>query len=123
MPLNQRNTATLHRTLYGGILEKITLLVRNDDQQEGVVTSYTLYQCRKSPITHTGEPIQADMASGDRVTWYIPACELRRVGIPHVNAVTRIVDGQGRVWQPESPNIISVELFENFLKVECVRLN
>ena len=123
MPLRKNNTGTFHRTLYGGQLEKITLLKRGDDQRQGTVTSLVIYQCRRSRIHKTSEPIQADMTASHRTTWHIPRVELTRVGVNYLNSLDRIVDGENRYWQPEATTMISVNLFENHYDVDCVRVD
>lgn len=122
MPLNKANTRTFHRCLWSGILETITLLKRNDDQQQGTVRAITLFQCRKSSIAKTGEPIQGDIAETS-VTWKIPRVELDRVGVTWINAIDRIVDKYNRYWQPESKQTIDIKLFENFIYLACVRID
>lgn len=123
MPMNRRNTRTFQRRLYAGELETITLLKRNDDQQQGVVTKYTLFGCRKSRTFHSGEPIAGDIASNDHATWHIFRIELDRVGVDHINAADRIVDKFGRYWQPEANTEIRIQLFENVIDVDCLRID
>ena len=122
MPLRHGNTRTFHRTLFGGFLETITLLKRKDDQQQGTVTSYTLFQCRRGLIIKTGEPLAGDMSSDHRTVWHLPRIELDRIGVPYISAADRIVDSQGRVWQPESTTQIEDKLFENQLAIQCLRI-
>lgn len=128
MPLNAANTRVFHRTLYAGQLQTITLLKRNDDQQEGTVTSYLLFDCRRSSISKTGEPIQAGMTSEHRTTWQIPRIELDRQGITHIMPADRFVDmdspdGFLRYWQPESTTEIRDKLFQNQVFVDCLRID
>ncbi len=123
MPLNKQNTRTFHRTLYGTILESVTLLKRGPDQQQGTVTAYGLHQCRWSRIYKTGQPLQGDMSSNHRRTLHIPVIELDRIGITYISAVDRFVDQDGRFWQPESYNTITVKLIENHMCVDCVRID
>jgi len=104
-------------------LESITLLKRSDDQQEGTVTSYKLFQCRRGRITKTGEPISHDMTSDHRASWHIPRVELDRVGVNYINAADRIVDYRGRYWQPESTTPIEIKIFENQLTIPCLRID
>ena len=122
MPLNQRNSRVCHRTLFAGILEKVTILKRGDDQREGTVTAYKVFQCRKSLITKTKEPIAGDMLADHRLIWHIPRVELDRVGINYLNPADRIVDGLGRIWQPESTTTITIKLFETHIDVHCLRV-
>lgn len=123
MPLNVRNTRTFHRCLYAGILESVTLLKRNDNQQQGTVTSYALFQCRRSMIFKMGETLQGDMNSDHRATWHVPRIELDRIGISYLNPLDRIVDNKGRYWQPESNMLITIKLFENHVCVDCLRVD
>lgn len=109
----------------GGVLQRVTLLKRDDDQRQGTVTAYTLFQCCRSRITRTGEPIAGDETVDTRCTWHIPACELRRVGVNHLNATDRIVDevnGTG-TWQPEATTNITEKMFQQYLDLECLKTN
>lgn len=121
MPINKRNQLVFHRTLYAGQLQTVTLLKRNDDMQASVVRSLTLYQCRQGIIHKTGQPIQGDMLSDHRCTWYLPRSELDRVGVLYINMLDRIVDKYNRVWQPESPTLIVVKLFEDRVNIDTKR--
>ena len=123
MPLNKRNTKTFHRVLYSTEMESVTLLKREDDQREGVVTSLILYQCRWSRIFKQGEPYQGDMFSDHTRVLHIPRVELDRVGVPYINAIDRFIDEQGRWWQPESTTLIRIQLFENQLCIACLRVD
>lgn len=125
MPLTRANTRTFHRHLYAGWYQTITLLKRGNDQQQGQVTPYTLYYCLGKRIPHTGEPIQGNMASGDRRNWLIPAVEMERVGLDanNWNALDRIVDEKGRYWQPEAPDNITIQLGGNYLNIDCRRVD
>ena len=121
MPLNKTNTRTFHRTLYAGILEKVTLLKREDDLRQGTVTSYTVYQIRWSRVYKSGEPFQGDMHSDHRRTIHIPRVELDRIGVAYINPADRFVDEQNRIWQPESTTQIVIPLFSNHICVDCLR--
>ena len=125
MPIDRFNTRSFHRRLYSGAgyLESVTLLKRGNDQSQGTVTSYAIYQCRRSRIQHTGNPIQNDEAIGDRTVWHVPKTELDRIGVAYLNALDRIVDKKGRYWQPEEPQVLDIALFENQLHIQCVRVN
>ena len=123
MPLNSRNTRTFHRALAGDIDYKVTLLKRGDDQRQGTVRALVLFQCRRSRIGKTGETLQGDMVSSHVVTWHIPVVELNRVGVAYLNALDRIIDEQGRYWQPEGTTNIDVKLFENHIDVFCLRVD
>lgn len=119
MPLNRRTTRVFHRVLYATQLEKVTCLKRNDDQAQGTVTSYVLYQCRFSKIHKHGQAIQGEMAS-DHTRWlHIPDIQMKRVGINYFNVLDRFVDKEGRTWQPESGDMIRSQLFENQLCILC----
>ncbi len=126
MPLNRNNTRVFQRTLYAGQMLTVQLLKRNDDQQEGTVTAFTVFDCRHGPMYRTGEPIQGDEGSDHRTTWHIPVIELRRVGVAYLNPADRIVDtedGFKRYWQPESTTIIQLKLWGNFVDVDCLRID
>ena len=125
MTLNRHNTRTFHRRLYSGQLQSITLLKRNDDQQQGIVTSFILYQCRRSSLHKTGESIQGDMSAGDSTYWHIPRTELDRVGINYLNPLDRIVDPTpktGGIWMPQANTHIDVKLFGTHITILCTRL-
>lgn len=125
MPLNRNNTRTFHRTLYAGQLEMIRLLKRNDNQKQGTVTPYILFDCRRSIILKTGETIQGDMNSNHACTWHIPIIELERVGVHYLNPLDRIVQLEGTetgwVWQPEATTLITTKLFGNHFCIDCLR--
>lgn len=127
MGLNRNNCKTFHRTLYSGMLESVTLLKRNDDQQQGTVKAIILYQCRRSKINKSGEPIAGDMSSDHRTVWHIPICEMERTGINHINAADRIVQREGsekgRTWQPEADTMIDVKLFGDHTCIACKRVS
>ena len=142
MPLNARNTRTVSRNLFmgTGYFKRVTLLKRDNDQQEGTVTAFTLFYARRSRIAKTGQPIQNDMGSDHRAVWHLQSRELERLrtkGVPtavwYINALDRIVeltDDLGRPfpdgprwWQPESTTGIDVKLFGNEIDVACVRID
>lgn len=123
MPFNRQNQRFFHRTLFSGMLERITLLKRNDDQQQGIVTAIVLFQSWHGQLWKTGETIQGEMASDHRATWHIPRIELDRVGVNYINALDRIQDFKGRIWQPEGTTRIGVKLIEVHVDVDCLLLN
>lgn len=110
------------------MLKTITLLHREDDQQEGTVTSFVLFNCRHSQISKSDQPISQEMSASHRVVWHIPRVELDRVGVNYINALDRIVEvadtGKvNRVWQVESTNTMTAKLFENHLCVETLLIS
>lgn len=122
MPLNKKNQRGFHRTLYAGQLQKITLLKRGDDLQQGTVTAHVLFNCRRRMISKTGQTIAGDISSAHSVTWVIPRQELDRVGVNYLNATDRIVDPvEGGTWQPESTTGLLIKLFGNIVNVDCLR--
>lgn len=123
MPLNKHNSRTFHRSLFGGVLETVTLLKRDDDQREGTVKAIKLYECHRSRVQKTSEPISTSMTADNTTLWHIPVVELKRNGVNYLNVLDRIVDEKGRTWQPESPQNIDIKLFENYYDVKCVRLS
>lgn len=130
MPLNKSNTRFFYRTLYAGQLKTITLLRRNIDQQEGIVTAYKLFGCRRGSIHKTGEPIQNDMTAHHSCVWHIPRRELDRLKLTDINSLDRFVEvghfndnQQKRFWQPEATTPIDIRLFENMINVSCLRVD
>lgn len=122
MPLSPKNSRTFHRCLYGGQqLETITLYHRNDDQQEGTVRAVKLFQCRRSSTQKLGEPLQNEMASHHFCIWHLPAVELLRVGIQHINVLDTIQDKHNRWWRPESNSRLTFDLWGNYVHIECLR--
>lgn len=128
--LTKDTTKTFHNNLYAGkgYLHKITLLKRGDDQQQGTVRSIILFQCRRKKIHKTGEPIHGDESSSLQTVWQIPRTQLKKAGVAYINAADRIIDYDSpqktpRYWQPESDTHITVQLFENYLNVECKSVN
>lgn len=124
MPLITKSSSeTFHSWLYAGQMGTVTLLKRGDDQQEGSVIAYTLYECRRSNMSKTGEPIQGDMPVGCSTTWQIPAIQLRRINVNYLNVLDRIVDQLGMYWQPESGQSIILSQFDSHYIVSCVRID
>lgn len=123
MAMRPAHLKSFHRVLFAGWNETVTLLKRNDDQQQGTVRTLTLFQCRRGKILKTGQTIQGDMVSDHRTTWHIAAKELERVGVSYLNNLDRIVDSKGRYWQPESPIDIEVKLGEVHTDVACLRVD
>lgn len=127
MPLRRNNTRRFSRKTYAGITEKVRILKRNDNQQQGTVTTYILFRCRRSQIAKTGETIQGDMVSDHTTVWHIPRTELERVGINYLNPLDRIEQLQGREagwwWQPEATTVIDVKLFGNEIDLACLRVD
>jgi hypothetical protein len=123
MPLNKRNTKYFFRGLYAGELQTVTLLKRGDDQQEGTVTAFKLFNCRRGQVQRSGEAISSEMFSDQRTTWHIPRTELDRVGVRYLNALDRIVDEHNRYWEPESQSTIQVKLWENWVTFDAVRID
>lgn len=123
MPLNARNQRTFHRTLYSGILQSITLLKRDDNQQQGTVRSIKLHQCRQTMQYREGETLLRGMNVGNRCEWCLPRIELDRVGVAYINPLDRIVDSKGRYWQPEADNLITIKLFEVHVHLACKRVD
>ena len=121
MPLNKRNIGVVSRTVFAGFTETITLLKRNNDQQQGTQAAYTLFRCRQSMVSRTGEPIRGDMTSNHSTTWHIPYSELKRNGISHINALDRIVQKNGDTWQAESTTEITEKLLGQEIDVNCLR--
>lgn len=123
MPLNRRNTQVYHRRLYAGQLETVTIYKRGDDLKEGTVTAYQIFQARRGNIHKGGQPIQGDLAVIHTVQWLLPCVELRRVGINYSNVIDRIVDKFNMWWQPESPQDITLAIFDNYYIINCVRID
>lgn len=123
MPLNRANSSSFHRTLYAGQLEKVTLMKRGDDQSEGQVISYTIFECRRGNPSKSGEALQQEMAVSHSVQWLIPNAELRRVGVNYIDVLDRIVDQFNMWWQPESGNTIVLSQFDQYTILDCVRVD
>src|SRR4051812_14289144 len=130
MPLNKEYFKRFHICLYGQLLQTIKILKRDDDQREGTVTTYTLYDCRRSQITKLGEALLGEMSSIHRTRWHVPRVELDRVGIKYINVLDRIVDLQEQLpngdyvtYQPESPQEIELKLVSQHVCIEALRVN
>ena len=104
-------------------MQTVTLLKRGDDQQQGIITNYTLFGCRRGQITKTGQTLQGDMVSNHQTTWHIPQSELDHVGVTYLNVLDRILDPDGNYWQPESDTTLTQKLFKNHYCVECYLRN
>ena len=123
MPLGRINTSVFHRRLYAGELETVTLLKRRDDQKEGSVVALKLFECRRGNISKQGEAIQTDETAEHYVQWLIPYTELKRVGVNYLNVLDRIVDKFNMWWQPESPQTITLAIFDNYYAIDTVRID
>lgn len=125
MVQTRRNTKHFHRILYWGWYQTVTLLKRNDDQQQGVVTAYTLRRVWGKRIRHTGEAIAGGMAARDTRGWLIPRSELDLVGVDyrHINALDRIIDEDGHYWQPEAPDTITLQMGGNYIDLMSERVD
>ena len=123
MPIMKKNQRTFFRSLYCGETQTVILLKRNNDQGEGTVRAITLFDCRRERTSKTGQPIQNEMSVAEFTTWQIPSFELDRNGVNYINVLDRIVDQHNRYWQPESGQSIDVRLFEDWVFINCVRID
>lgn len=123
MTLRKQTTNVFHRRLYAGILETVTLLKRDNDQAQGTVTAYLLFNCRRDMMIKHGNPIHGEMTSDHRTAWMIPRTELERVGVNYLNVLDRIVDKENRYWQPENHEQIYIKLFSNYVDIACIRID
>lgn len=126
MTIRRNTSRTFHRRLYAGQMEKLKILKRNDDQQQGTVVALVMYQCRRSDVMKTGEPLQNDMSADHRTVWHIPRIEMDRLGINYFNAADRFVQlkegrEKGWTWMLESDTIIDVKAFGEQLDLACKR--
>jgi hypothetical protein len=130
MVLSRDNQKTFHTILYGGTgaLETLILRKRGNDQKQGTVKSYFLYDCRRGQIRKTGNTIQGDMTATHHVTWHIPVTELEQHGLEYLSALDQFIqvgDGkpeeEGWQWQPEGDTSITTKLFGDHFCVECHR--
>jgi hypothetical protein len=125
MPLNRDNTRSFYQKTFAGsgTLETITLLKRGDNQQQGTVTAYVLFNCRRSRIHKAGTTIQETMTYRNWAVWHVSRCELDQAGVPYLTKLDRIVDSEGRHWQPETPEDLDIKLFENQIDIPCQRVD
>ncbi len=117
--ITRTSQKVFHRYLFAGMNETLTLLKRLPDQQSGTVTSYLLFDCRRSVIHKAGEPIQGDMSSRHYTVWHIPIIEMERIGVSYIGPLDRIVNFEG-TWQPESGQDISTKLIAQHIDVACL---
>lgn len=118
MPLRKELTTNFDRCLYGSILQKVILLKRGDDQQQGTVTTYTLFNIRWSELHKSGETIQGDMDANHTTTIHIPRIEMNRIGVWYFSPLDRFIDVAGAIWQPESPQQFANRLFTNHVHID-----
>lgn len=123
MPLNKRTTRVFYKWLYRTEMITITLLKRNDDQQQGTVAAYKLFNCRFSDLHKKGQAILGEMSSVFYSRLYIPDRELARVNIQYLNVLDRIIDTKNRTWQPESGELIDDKTFENMWGIDVLMLD
>ncbi len=126
--ITKRTSRGFHRTLFAPMLQKITLLKRGNDQRQGTVVSYTLYQVWQSRMSASGETLQGEMDSDHATVWHIPRTQLDRIGVKFLNNLDRIVargitTGILRTWQPEGDSPIEVKLFETHVDLPCLLAN
>lgn len=123
MPLRASMLRVLHRPLYGGKLQKVTLLKRGNDMQEIQMVRHVLFQCYKSAVVKTGEQISQDMSSEVRTVWLLPRVELDRIGVNYINNLDIIIDKFNRWWQPEATTQITEKLLGQFIEIQCLRID
>ena len=128
MAIGPLTTKTFHRTLYAGMLQTVVLLKRNDDQQQGTVTAYTLFECRQSMVFSDGQPIQGDEQVNTRCIWHIPRISLDAIGIDHIMPADRLTNlnapfGVRGTWAPEATTELIRKLFSNHYCVHCLRID
>lgn len=121
--LRKKVMRNAHRYISSGRQEKVELLKRDDDQRQGTVTRYLIFQCRWTKISRTGELIQSEILVDNNRTLHVPVVELKRVGVHHINPADRFIDIEGRYWQPESSTTIEEKLFSSHLDIFCVRID
>lgn len=119
----QKKFSTLHRKTFIGVSEKIEILKRRDNQNQGTVHRVVIFRARHTSQRKSKQTIKGDMSADHRTTWMLPTRELKDAGISHINALDRIVDSKGRYWQPESTTTIELDALENMVKVECLRVD
>ena len=126
MPMNRDNQMHFHRTLYSGMMEKIRLHKRNDDQRQVDVTTYIIHEARRSSIQKGGQTLDGDMNVDHTTVWHIPTSELRRVGINYLNPADVIEQLTGEEkntqWQPEATTTIESKLFTTHAHIACLML-
>jgi hypothetical protein len=127
MPIDKYNQKDLISHLYQGmgVVQKVTLLKRGPDQQQGTVTSFTLFGCRRGVIQRHGQTLDGKQSTNSRVTWHVPFSELKRNGIDYLTALDRIVDTAGGTgtWQPEANTKIHEKLIRTHCDVDCMMVN
>ena len=127
MVLNRQDFSTFHNRLYAGVgcLETVTLLKRGDDQNQGTVTAYTIFNARWERFRKSGQSLAGSMSSNHTRGLHIPQSEMCRIGIliSNINVLDRFVDKECRVWQPESPETLTVQLLAEHLCIQCKRLS
>lgn len=124
MLLDRTNVNLIHLTLYGpNILEPIQILIRGDDQKEGTITKYTIFNARRSGLSKRGQAIFGEMSSDHRCTWHIPRIELQQNGIAYTNVLTQIIDVSNRWWEPESGDTILHKVWSEHVCLPCVRID
>ncbi len=125
MALGKKDFRSFHKHLYAGldVLETVTLLRREDNQQAGTVTKFLLFNCRFSRIFRAGQEIDGSMSSENRRTLHLPKSEMDRQGVGPIRNLDRFVDKSGRTWEPESPVTITEKLAEQHIDVPCLRID
>lgn len=119
MPITADNQRYMMRHLYAGQLENITLLKRGSDQDSTYV-SYKLFGCRSSYKYRIGETSITDLDVGNNTIWHIPREQLDRVGVQYINHLDKIVDSQGRHWQPEANTAgMTIKLLNTHVCIAC----
>ncbi len=124
MPLRPATCRTTSRTVFAGQTQWVILLKRGNDLKQGTVRAIKLFRCRRDSITKTGQTLEAEMATGNQTTWFIPNQQLKRKGVQYLNALDRIYDPKLKeYWEPETGDTISQKLFGQEWTVTCKLTN
>ena len=123
MGLRRNNTRYLHRKVYPGKSETITLLKRDDGLAAGTFRSLKIFQCLIGYETKQGQWVHSEETTSHTAVWQIFVTELKRVGVTYINPLDRIVRADGSHWQPESTTTIDLKLFRNAVHISCLRVD
>lgn len=105
------------------MMRTIVLNKRGTEQNQGSGTNHTLFNCRRKKVFYGGQNLTGQMTTNNYTIWQIPREELDRVGVANLNIIDTITDTtNNQVWQPESSDVIILQLFENFVNVPCKRI-
>lgn len=126
MPLGPDNTRQVWR-IYANNQSKplvsITYRRRRNNQSMGLYVDYTLHNCREKKDHRGGETIRNDMTSRNTTVWQIYQESLDNAGVTTPPTIGDwIIEADGTIWNVESTDNITEQLYGNVWNLDSRRL-